>query len=176
MRNFRDNMVLRTNAGSSFMTLFNAWYYSFSPNVAGFITQHQTLRMPMKYILYPLVLILRIGAGTFSLISSNPEAAAIASGIVISWLLGSVYLAAPLSALLSKSSRGRRIARRLERALMIMVPVALGAIAGAELLGATSALMFLASGLVLAVIALSAFVMSRAFLSVWGRLNGRRAA
>jgi hypothetical protein len=40
LRGFRDKIVLSTFAGSQFMKLFYAWYYSFSPDVAVFIASH----------------------------------------------------------------------------------------------------------------------------------------
>lgn len=172
LRNFRDNMILKTYAGSSFMTVFNAWYYSFSPKVAEFITQHQALRTPMKFVLYPLVAILRIGATTFSVLRANPETAAVISGLVVTWLLGTSYLALPFSALLWRTSRVRKITRRLERPLIIVVLGTIGAILVTEP-GGVVAMMILTSTVVLAMMILSTLLTSRLIVSLCSVL-GRR--
>jgi len=44
LRPFRDTQILQTFAGRSFILAFNAWYYSFSPAIAEFITQHSGFR------------------------------------------------------------------------------------------------------------------------------------
>lgn len=166
LRNFRNNMILKTYAGSSFMTVFNAWYYSFSPKVAEFITQHQALRTPMKFVLHPLVAILRIGATTFSVLRANPETAAVISGLVVTWLLGTSYLALPFSALLWRTSRVRKIARRLERPLIIVVLGTISAILVTELSGGVVAMMILTSTVVLAMMILSTLLTSRLIVSL----------
>src|SRR5208337_3548738 len=40
LRNFRDHAILQTFAGSSFMMIFNDWYYSFSPQVSQYEYAH----------------------------------------------------------------------------------------------------------------------------------------
>lgn len=174
LRNYRDNMILRTNAGSSFMTVFNAWYYSFSPGVAGFVTQHEAFRTLMKYMLYPLVAILNIGSIAFTLMETSPEAAAVISGLVVTWLLGASYIAFPMSLLLMTASRARRVARRLERPSLIVVLGAISAVFVAEGTGEMVALMFLTSTAVLAVMMLSALFTSRLLTSLYRVLDRRR--
>jgi len=58
LRGFRDDYVLKTYAGEQFMSAFNAWYYSFSPGVAQFISHHALLRTVVRGALYPLIGIL----------------------------------------------------------------------------------------------------------------------
>jgi len=96
LRGFRDGTVMSTFAGSEFMKVFNAWYYSFSPYIADFISKQPLLREAMKIPLYPLVGILHISALTYSALSFNPELAMVATGLVASGLIGIVYFA-PLS-------------------------------------------------------------------------------
>jgi len=91
LRGFRDNMALTTFAGSQFMRLFNAWYYSFSPAVASAIASSETLRTAMRAALSPLIGILRLSTSAFSLLSPNAEVGVIASGLVASSLIGVVY-------------------------------------------------------------------------------------
>jgi hypothetical protein len=100
LRDFRDSQILQTFAGSNFMTAFNAWYYSFSPTVANYISTHETARTGMKYALYPLMGILHASSTTFSALSIAPELAAIVAGMVASSLIGIVYLALPLTGIL----------------------------------------------------------------------------
>jgi hypothetical protein len=93
LREFRDETVLNTFAGRGFMTVFNAWYYSFSPEVASVIATNNILRGIMKILLYPLIGILHITATTYSLFSLYQEFAIIISGLVASSLIGVIYIA-----------------------------------------------------------------------------------
>ena len=97
LRGFRDGIVLSTFAGGCFMEVFNAWYYSFSPAVAGFIAEHSALRSMVKVILYPLMGILRLSASTYMLFSFNVELGVVAAGLVASSLIGFVYFAPMLT-------------------------------------------------------------------------------
>jgi len=87
---------MSTFAGSEFMKAFNAWYYSFSPYIADFISKQPLLKEAMKILLYPLIGILHISALTYSALSFNPELAIVATGLVASGLIGIIYFA-PLS-------------------------------------------------------------------------------
>jgi hypothetical protein len=92
LRSFRDRLVLSTKAGSAFMQVFNAWYYSFSPFVARDIAASEPLRATVRVTLYPLLLILRMSAFIYSTFSTTSELAIIAAGVVASSLIGLVYL------------------------------------------------------------------------------------
>jgi len=96
LRSFRDEAVMSTFAGSEFMKVFNAWYYSFSPHIADFISKQPLLKEAVKMLLYPLIGILYISASTSSALSFNPELAIVVAGLVASGLIGIIYLA-PLS-------------------------------------------------------------------------------
>jgi hypothetical protein len=96
---------MKTFAGSQFMAVFNAWYYSFSPYVAKLITGNQPLRTGVKIALYPLIGILRLSAQAYDLLSFNPEAAVIAAGFIASLLMGFIYLS-PLALALSIAWKG----------------------------------------------------------------------
>ena len=58
LRDFRDSSIMKSKAGRAFMILFNSWYYSFSPQVATFISTHPTERAMLRNGLYPLVAVL----------------------------------------------------------------------------------------------------------------------
>jgi len=92
LRSFRDRLVLSTKAGSAFMQVFNAWYYSFSPFVARAIAASEPLRLTVRAVLYPLLSILRMSASIYSMFSMTPELAILAAGVVASSLIGLVYL------------------------------------------------------------------------------------
>jgi hypothetical protein len=81
-------MVLRTYAGSEFMQVFNAFYYSFSPGVASYIYAHPVAGTTMKVILYPLMGILHSAAITYSVLSFSQPVAVLAAGLVASSLIG----------------------------------------------------------------------------------------
>jgi len=170
LRGFRDNSILRTHTGSNFMTVFNAWYYSFSPAVAQFIREHPTARTVTKAALYPLMGILRIGAMTFHLFPTNLEAGAVVSGLLISSLIGIVYLTPPLVAVFAYSSRARRAAKRLQMPALIVLVGGLAGVSIISVIGAPMIPMMLAtSTIVLACLTSSALLMSRAILHVTKR-------
>ena len=92
LRGFRDNIVLRTFAGSQFIIVFNSIYYSFSPAVASVISSSEVIRSLMKALLYPLMGILRVGAMSYSLLSFSPEMGILVFCWVVSSLMSVVYL------------------------------------------------------------------------------------
>ncbi|MGA2789282.1 MAG: CFI-box-CTERM domain-containing protein [Candidatus Bathyarchaeia archaeon] len=100
LRDFRDQQIMQTFAGSNFMQVFNAWYYSFSPAVAQYEYTHSTTRFMIKQSLYPLMGILHLASSTYALLGFEPEAAALVAGLLASSLIGVAYLALPLSAVL----------------------------------------------------------------------------
>ena len=100
LRNFRDYRVLQTFAGSQFMTVFNTFYYSFSPDVADRIRGSDALRDVMKVALYPLVGVLQVSENIFSLLSFNPELAVVTTGLFASALIAVIYLL-PLTLLIN---------------------------------------------------------------------------
>ncbi len=105
LRNFRDNSILKTKVGANFMVAFNAWYYSFSPQVATYLSNHWVERTIMKVVLYPLIGILFLTSGLYSVTAANPEVAVFLSGVFASSLIGAFYIGLPLSVLRAKISR-----------------------------------------------------------------------
>jgi len=128
LRNFRDRDVLRTSAGEAFMQDFNAFYYSFSPQVASYITAHSNLRLPMKLLLYPIVGILYASSLLFNAISLNSELSVTITGVFASFAMGTVYLG-PLLTVLTRLRRSRSTSARQLKALQV------GALAGLASLG-----------------------------------------
>jgi len=55
LRELRDNTVLQTESGTSFMTGFNQFYYSFSPTVADYERENPAFKEAVKLIITPLL-------------------------------------------------------------------------------------------------------------------------
>ncbi len=105
LRKFRNNLILKTYSGKQFYKVFDAFYYSFSPQVAQFILEHPQIKPLMKALLYPLMASLHVSALTQPLFSLNPELGTITAGLIASALIGLLYLT-PLLIALSFIVRG----------------------------------------------------------------------
>jgi len=55
LRELRDNTVLQTESGTSFMTGFNQFYYSFSPYIADYERENPAFKETVKLALTPLL-------------------------------------------------------------------------------------------------------------------------
>jgi len=55
LREIRDNTVLQTQSGISFMTAFNQFYYSFSPTIADYERENTIFKEAVKITLTPLL-------------------------------------------------------------------------------------------------------------------------
>ena len=55
LRELRDNKILQTESGKSFMNSFNAFYYSFSPIIADYERENPVFKESMKVTLTPLL-------------------------------------------------------------------------------------------------------------------------
>ena len=55
LREIRDNTVLQTQSGASFMTAFNQLYYSFSPTIADYERENVVFKETVKLALTPLL-------------------------------------------------------------------------------------------------------------------------
>ena len=89
LREYRDNTIMATVAGSSFLYAFNTVYYSFSPTVADTERTHPFLQETVRAGITPLLGILHIAK--FSTIG-NSNLSVIMSGIMASSLIGATYL------------------------------------------------------------------------------------
>jgi len=150
LRNFRDGLVLSTKAGSAFMEVFNAWYYSFSPTVASYITANDPLRAPIRVILYPLLGVLGISTATYSLFSGAPEFAVVMAGLVASSLIGLVYLT-PFTLLGMRAlTRRRRInVTNAAKVSLLLLVAAMTLLVAGELAGSFLMLALASSAIVL---------------------------
>jgi len=89
LREYRDNTIMTTVAGSSFLNAFNTVYYSFSPAVADAERTHPLLQETVRAGISPLIGILQIAK--FSTIEDN-NLSVILTGIMASSLIGATYL------------------------------------------------------------------------------------
>jgi hypothetical protein len=88
LREIRDNSILTTTTGASFMKAFNAVYYSFSPSVADAERQNPVLKDTVRAALYPLLGILQLSE--ISQLGKS-DIAVIGSGFMIASLIGATY-------------------------------------------------------------------------------------
>jgi hypothetical protein len=148
------------------MVVFNAWYYSFSPTVAGYIAAHDPLRAPIRVILYPLLGVLGASTFTYSLFSATPEFAIVMAGLVASSLIGLVYLTPFMLVGMRALTRRRRIqTRSAAKGSLLLLTAALALLLLGELAGSFLLLAVASSAIVLTCIiaapTIAAVVMTR---------------
>ncbi|WP_455364251.1 CFI-box-CTERM domain-containing protein [[Eubacterium] cellulosolvens] len=105
LRGFRDSTVLSTASGNEFMKVFNAWYYSFSPSVAYYLRSHGPEKEVVKYILYPLIGVLKFTAVLSNFFIFNREFSIILCGVFASALIGFIYFTPIMTSLLYSIKR-----------------------------------------------------------------------
>jgi hypothetical protein len=92
VRSFRDDSIQQSYTGSRFMPGFNAWYYSFSPQVSTYINQHPFVKPAMQVILSPLLWIVRVSQIGYSFLAFSPELATFAALVIGSTLYACLYV------------------------------------------------------------------------------------
>mgnify|MGYP001142564781 CR=1 FL=1 len=120
LRIFRDKSVRPTHAGSSFMNMFDAFYYSFSPTVASAMLENSILRQFVKTLIRPLVAALGVAFDLFDLFRHTAEAAVILSGVVASSLIGIIYLVPLISLITLLRKEAKKRAKRYPKLLLIL--------------------------------------------------------
>lgn len=91
LRELRDSNLLQTKSGSDFMTAFNNFYYSFSPQVADLEREYPFFKETVKIVITPLLLSLSLLNG----IEMDSEIKVIGYGTSIILLNLGMYFAAP---------------------------------------------------------------------------------
>lgn len=134
LRDFRDHRILSTAAGSSFMNVFNSWYYSFSPSVADYEREQPWLQTTVKTAIYPLLGILSVAEKGYGLVEG--EGGSVLAGFAASSLIGAVYLSPAAVAIRKKAP-----ARKLVMPLAIVLAASLGMIATGAVLENSTLLM-----------------------------------
>ena len=94
LRNFRNNQIQNTTAGRTFLTTFNAWYYSWAPTVAYSAATNPYAYTAVQVTVVPLLGILYASYYSYGFVAPlSSEAAAITAGLVAASLIGLIYLA-----------------------------------------------------------------------------------
>lgn len=95
LRELRDNVVLNTESGKSFMTGFNAFYYSFSPAIADYERENSFFRDTVKIALTPLLTSLSV----LNYVDIDSEEEMLGYGISLILLNIGIYFAIPAVAI-----------------------------------------------------------------------------
>ncbi len=91
LREIRDNTVLQTQSGTSFMTAFNQFYYSFSPVIADYERENSAFKEAVKITLTPLLTSLTL----LQYVDIDSESEMLGYGISIILLNIGMYFIAP---------------------------------------------------------------------------------
>lgn len=151
LRDFRDQRILSTAAGSSFMNVFNSWYYSFSPSVADYEREQPWLQATVKTAIYPLLGILGIAEKGYGL--AEGEGGSVLAGFAASSLIGAVYLS-PAAVALRKKAPVKKLAVPLAMVLATsLAMIAAGAAVESSALLMTSTALFVLSSMGLGLVA-----------------------
>lgn len=92
LRELRDNSLLNTESGRTFMELFNVIYYSFSPYIADYERENPVFRDAVKLFITPMVSSLSI----LNYVDMDSEESVLGYGISLILLNLSMYFVAPV--------------------------------------------------------------------------------
>ena len=91
LRELRDNKLLQTQSGQSFMNSFNEFYYSFSPYIADYERENPVFKEAVKVTLTPLLTSLSI----LNHVNLDSEESVLSYGISLIILNIGMYFVAP---------------------------------------------------------------------------------
>ena len=91
LRELRDNTLLQTNSGATFMGTFNQVYYSFSPTIADYERENPAFKEAVKIMITPLIASLSI----LNYVNIDSEAEVIGYGVGIILLNMGIYFVLP---------------------------------------------------------------------------------
>jgi len=104
LREIRDNTVMTTQSGATFMTGFNQFYYSFSPAVADLERENPIFKETVKVALTPILTSLTL----LNYVDVNTEEEMLGYGISIILLNIGMYFVAPAVAIIAIKNRIKR--------------------------------------------------------------------
>jgi peptide/nickel transport system substrate-binding protein len=165
LREFRDQDIMDTMAGREFMTVFHAWYYSFSPNIASVIADNPMMQSVFKVLLYPLIGILHLSAATYGMFNFNSEIAVVMAGFMASALIGVVYFS-PIGVLVSLRKRTSNMTNSIYKMLLLVWFGGMICIVVGENASISSMLMLGTSVFVLSVLSLFALTVGKICFTV----------
>ena len=160
LREFRDDTILTTLSGASFMSVFNAVYYSFSPYVADAERQNPILQETIKTALYPLLGILQLS--TISHTEESSEFSVLTSGFIAASLIGATYVWPAGFALRGVRNGSRPDAKLALGTILVLTISVIGALVSTNL----AVLMVTTSALVLSLAGVSAIFTAWAFVKL----------
>jgi hypothetical protein len=96
LRELRDNSLLSTESGTSFMSLFNDVYYSFSPIVADYERENPVFKEMVKITITPMITSLSI----LNYVDMDSEESVLGYGISLIILNGMMYVGIPVLAVM----------------------------------------------------------------------------
>ena len=91
LRELRDNQLLNTESGSSFISAFNDFYYSFSPIVADYERENLVFKELVKIAITPMISSLSI----LNYVDMDSEVEVLGYGISLILLNGMMYVGIP---------------------------------------------------------------------------------
>jgi len=91
LREIRDNSLLQTQSGQSFMQGFNSFYYSFSPTIADYERQNPVFKEAVKLTITPLLASLSL----MNYVDLDSEESVLGYGIGIILMNIGMYFVAP---------------------------------------------------------------------------------
>lgn len=90
LREIKDNQLLTTKSGNNIMTLFNTYYYTFSPTIADYEEENPTFKELVKIGITPMLY-------SFSILSlADSEISVVVLAIVVILINAGMYLALPI--------------------------------------------------------------------------------
>jgi hypothetical protein len=101
LREIRDNSLLTTQSGTSFMNFFNEFYYSFSPTIADYERENPVFREVVKVGITPLISSLLI----LNYVEMDSEESVLGYGISLILLNVGMYFVAPAAIIISIKKR-----------------------------------------------------------------------
>ena len=104
LREIRDNTVMNTQSGTTFMTGFNQFYYSFSPYVADYERENPVFKEAVKVTLTPMLTSLTL----LNYVQVDTEEEMLGYGIGIILLNIGMYFVAPAAAIIAIKNRLRK--------------------------------------------------------------------
>ncbi|MBI3639342.1 MAG: S8 family serine peptidase [Thaumarchaeota archaeon] len=164
IRDFRNHNLLQTKDGSSFMIVFNAWYYSFSPYVSDLERSQPWFKQMVMTSTYPLLDILTAAGKVYSVLPG--EYGSLSSGLVASSLIGGVYFG-PL-ALSSRQVRNHKYNYKLVAGIFFSI---LAATICSVILGNQIALMVTTPIFVISSTAIFATLSTKALVIIYKKIK-----
>ena len=96
LRELRDNKLLNTESGTSFMSTFNEFYYSFSPIIADYERENLVFKEMVKLAITPMISSLSI----LNYVDMDSEAQVLGYGISLILLNVGMYVGIPASVII----------------------------------------------------------------------------